>query len=93
MPAFRPISQAPARRSLALLLEDLESARREVRTLRHASTDQRRLAAARQALLTAMECYAAALTERGLPTPWRLRDDLRLHRRVGTPPASPGGRR
>jgi hypothetical protein len=31
-----------------------------------------------------MESYAAALTERGLPTPWKLRDDLRLHRRIGT---------
>jgi hypothetical protein len=93
MPASRPTDHGPAHRSLALLLEDLESARREVRTLRHACTDQRRLAAARQALLTAMECYAAALTERGLPTPWRLRDDLRLHRRVGTLPAAPGARR
>jgi hypothetical protein len=51
--------------------------------LRCAPTEQRRLAAARRGLLMAMESYAAALTERGLPTPWRLRDDLRLQRSLG----------
>ena len=86
---FAPAPQAP----LASLFEDLTTARREVVRLRHSCAEPRRVLEARRALLSAMESYAAALTERGLPTPWKLRDDLRLHRSIGTPGASPGGRR
>jgi hypothetical protein len=91
MPAPRPVAPAPGQKSLTLLLEDLTSARREVGLLRHAPAEKYRLMVARRALLNAMECYAAALTERGLPTPWKLRDDLRLQRRIGAPRHSSDG--
>lgn len=87
----RPVAPAP-QKSLTVLLEDLTSARREVVSLRQSCTEPRRLLEARRTLLSAMESYAAGLTERGLPTPWKLRDDLRLHRSIGTPRASPGDR-
>jgi hypothetical protein len=58
-----------------MLLEELTCSRREVALLRHAPTEKHRLLAARGALLRAMESYAAALTERGMPTPWKLRAD------------------
>jgi hypothetical protein len=40
-----------------------------------------------------MESYAAELTARGLPIPWRLRDELRLQRCISTPVAIPNGKR
>jgi hypothetical protein len=84
MPASPPVAPAPGQKSLTMLLEELTCSRREVALLRHAPTEKHRLLAARGALLRAMESYAAALTERGMPTPWKLRDDLSLHRRIGT---------
>ena len=65
--------------SLPPLLEELRTARREVHRLRALrSPDQ--LSDAHRNLLGAMETYATALTACGMPTPWRLRDDLRLER-------------
>jgi len=84
MPASPPVAPAPGQKSLTMLLQDLTCARREVALLRRTPTEKDRLLAARGVLLRAMESYAAALTERGLPTPWKLRDDLRLQRRIGT---------
>lgn len=88
MSAVQPIAPVPGQRSLTLLLDDLASARLEVGRLRHAPDERLRLVAARSALLSAMESYEAALTERGLPIPWKLRDDLRLHRSIGAPRAT-----
>ena len=93
MPTVRLVAPAPDERPLDLLLEDLVRARQDVDRLRRAPSDPRGMLAARKSLLGAMESYAAALTERGLPTPWRLRDDLRLQRSLGTPRHLRGGRR
>ena len=80
LPDPRPATR-PSSGSLPPLLEDLRTARREVHRLRVGrSPDQ--LFAAHRTLLGAMESYAAALTACGMPTPWRLRDDLRLERRL-----------
>ena len=70
--------------SLEALLEELRSAQQDVGRLRCTPNDQRGLRAAQRSLLVAMESYAAGLTARGLPTPWKLRDDLRLQRRIGS---------
>ena len=69
----------PSSGALPTLLADLRTARRQVDRLR-ATRSPDELADAHRALLGAMETYAAALTARGMPTPWRLRDDLRLER-------------
>ena len=66
--------------SLTRLLADLHDARGEVGRLRERPVSPDRLSAAHETLLVAMESYTAALTARGLPTPWRPRDDLRLER-------------
>jgi hypothetical protein len=49
-----------------------------------------RLLAARQALLMAMESYAAELTARGLPLPRNLHGDLRLQQDIGKHPETSG---
>lgn len=83
MPIPRSVAHPSEDGSLEVLLETLLSARQDVRRLRRTPNDQRGLHAAQQSLLTAMESYAAALTEQGLPMPWKLRDDLRLQRSIG----------
>jgi hypothetical protein len=92
MPIPRPVAHPSEDGSLELLLETLLSAREDVRRLRRTPNDQRGLHAAQQSLLVAMESYAAALTEQGLPMPWRLRDDLRLQRSIGSHRDSLGAR-
>jgi hypothetical protein len=76
--------------ALAVLFEELRSAREEVSRLRHAPVVHAEQLAARQSLLTALESYVSGLTARGLPIPWKLRDELRLQRGIGglyDPPA------
>lgn len=68
------------RQSLASCRESLRLARDEVGQQRRAAGTADKLRAAHQALLKAMESYAAELTARGLPTPPRLRDEIRLQR-------------
>jgi hypothetical protein len=80
MPADPLRSARPGGRSLSGLLDDLQAARGELGKMRAGPASPDRLVAAHASLLQAMEHYAAALTARGLPTPWRLRDDLRLER-------------
>lgn len=83
MPAADPIvAQPPGRRSLAVLLEEVQRARDEVDRLRRPPIVREQLSAARLSLLRAMESYAAELTARGLPIPWKMRDELRLQRGV-----------
>lgn len=82
------VAPPPARRCLAVLVEELRSAREEVGRLRQAPLVPGLLSTANQFLLTAMESYAAELTARGLPIPWKLRDDLRLQRSIDTRPGS-----
>jgi hypothetical protein len=82
MPADPIRAQPPGRRSLAVLLSELQDARDEVDRLRQPPIVREQLSAARQSLLMAMESYAAELTARGLPIPWKMRDELRLQRSV-----------
>lgn len=70
-------------RVLGWLSADVRSAREQVAASRATTAVNGQLAAARQWLLRALEAYAAALTERRLPVPPRLRDELRLLRRTG----------
>jgi len=93
MPDSWLVARRPGRRPLPALLEELLSARQEVGRCRGVPTDQQALVTAQRSLLCAMEAYAAALTERGLPTPWRLRDDLRLQRSIGTQHGASGRQR
>jgi len=90
MPADSLDAQPPGPRSLALLAEDMRVAREVVRDLRRAPIVHNRLLAARQALLRAMESYAAELTARGLPIPWKLHGDLRLQQHIGRQRDAPG---
>jgi hypothetical protein len=90
MPADHFVARPPAPRPLGVLLEELRRAREEVCRLRRPPIVRDRLAAAQQSLLVAMESYAAELTARGMPTPWKLRDDLRLQRSIGGRGGSPG---
>ncbi len=92
MPVPRPVAHSSEDGSLEVLLERLLSARQDVGRLRRAPNDQRELHAAQRSLLIAMESYAAALTQQGLPMPWRLRDDLRLQRSIAGHRDSPGAR-
>ncbi len=82
MPADPLLAQQPGHRSLAVLVEQLQSARGEVDRLRRPPIAHDQLLAARQSLLMAMDSYAAELTARGLPIPWKLRDELRLQHNV-----------
>lgn len=92
MPVLRFVVHPSGQRSLDVLLEELRSARQDVGRLRCTPHDRRGLLEAQQSLLVAMESYAAALTERGLPTPWKLRDELRLQRSIGGRHDAVGGR-
>jgi hypothetical protein len=69
-------------RSLTVLAADVRRAREEVQRLRGVPASAA-LHAAHESLLEAMERYAAALSVRHLPLPARLRDELRLQRRIG----------
>lgn len=60
----------------------MDSARREVQTLRRGAVDREQLLAARSVLLKALECLACELKAQQIPVPPWLRDDLRLQRRV-----------
>lgn len=82
MPVDPPRASRSDGQPLSVLLKDLHAAREEIGRLRGGPVSPDRLVAGHASLLRAMEQYAAALTERGLPTPWRLRDDLRLERGI-----------
>jgi hypothetical protein len=59
-----------------------ESVFREQRGNRHFSA----WTPARQALLTALEEYAAGLASAGRPMPYRMRDELVIHRQLAGSP-------
>lgn len=85
--------QCPGTGSLEVLVEDLRRAREEVARLRRLPLVRDQLLVARQQLLVAMESYAAELAARGLPLPWKLRDELRLQHGIGIQRDSYGPRR
>ena len=57
-------------RAVLLRARHLQSARLDTRTS---------VEAAREQLVAALEAYADRLAAQGLPVPYRLRDELRLH--------------
>ena len=93
MPVDPPAMQQQDSGSLEALMEELRRAREEVARLRRLPLVHDQLLTARQHLLTAMESYAAELAARGLPMPWKLRDELRLQHGIRTQRDSYGSRR
>jgi hypothetical protein len=75
-------------------LEELRAELREARTCvseeRGAVRQFSVMTPAREALLAALEAYAAGLTTAGQPLPYRLRDELFLHRRLAQSSVRPG---
>jgi hypothetical protein len=72
---------------LAGLLSQVNRARTSVRAERHdpqtpAGRSEHRVRCA--ALAEAMEAYADAATDAGIPLPYRYRDEMRLYRSVAT---------
>jgi hypothetical protein len=67
---------------LVELAARVRRARVSLHELRAVGVSPGDLRSARDGLLSAMEAYAAELTRRRVPIPPRLRDDLRLLRRV-----------
>ena len=79
-------NQHPRASELPVLLEQVDEARMQLRQeagFPHAPHPQ--AAAARAALLVALEAYAGALAATGWPLPYRLRDELFLYRRITGP--------
>lgn len=77
----RPLSSS-GRALLAELHAAMTSAQAEVAAHRRPPSDANLLTIARGHLVSAMTAYEEALTSLHLPVPPRLRDDLRLLRRV-----------
>jgi hypothetical protein len=70
---------------LAMLLSQVNRARAELRATRHApltSTSQVEHQQCCASLADAMERYADAAANAGIPLPYRYRDELRLYRRM-----------
>jgi hypothetical protein len=70
--------------TLPHLIQDLRQARDDLVAIRADTEPGKagRIAAARWALLEALEAYISALDARCLPVPYSLRDEWRLHRNI-----------
>lgn len=75
-------NSACSRAQLATLREAVSHAQEAVLAMRRSPADREQLATARREHLAAMLAYERALTSLRLPVPPRLRDELRLLRRV-----------
>lgn len=77
-----PRSDPSDREGLAVLLGEVSLARDRLGTARQGAraADQLQL---RRDLLQALEAYASALSQRGAPLPYRLRDEIELYRGLG----------
>lgn len=68
---------------LVVLLRDVVEARaRFAQERRQPATPPGSADAARRQMLAALKAYTAALEARGLPVPYALRDELRIHQRA-----------
>ena len=76
---------------LGMLLSDVLSARRALTTARSraAAPGPSALVGARHDLVTALVAYTECLLGEGVPVPYRLRDELRLHRALDLPRHTP----
>lgn len=74
-------SHSPAT-SLDQLLADVNAARQWVSQERDVGAHLTEVTTARAALLGALEAYAAGLAAVGQPLPYKLRDELFLHRQL-----------
>lgn len=81
-PAARPVLHTPADITLGVVFAELTAARSANRADRGTSRPAPSASARPDRLLTSLEACAAALTERHLPIPPTLRDELRLRRRL-----------
>lgn len=68
--------------TLLELAAEVRRTRDDVRARRMDPLIRNDLVLAHRSLLQAMEAYAFELTDHHLPIPSRLRDELRLHRRI-----------
>ena len=75
-------SAVPHRDELERLLAEVCLARSHVARERNATRQIKDASAASEALLAALEAYAAGLETAGRPLPYRLRDELFLQRRL-----------
>jgi len=78
---------------LSVLDLRLREARQAVEERRDGASGTADVLFARQALLLAMEDYVSALDRHGLPVPYLLRDELRLHAQIADDPRNPAHRR
>lgn len=74
---------ADSQRTLSDLVSDVHTARAGVHLSRMNPVVRADLVLAHHVLLDALEAYASGLAGRHLPIPPRLRDELRLQRRIG----------
>ncbi len=75
---------------LADLLHRIFNARRDLAVLRRGQTSNRsEVDQARHQLIEALEAYLACLAGSNSPIPYRLRDELRLNRRLDAPVSDP----
>ncbi len=64
------------------LWRDVVEAEKDFDRVRKLPADRSAASIVRADLLAALEAYTACLTAQGRPIPYRLRDELRLHRRT-----------
>ena len=77
----RRLSSGPREREqVVCCLRELREARAHVQTARYDATLRWKKEALRAELLTALESYAAAITQLGAPVPHRLRVEIDLYR-------------
>ena len=74
------------RQSIAVCLRNLNIARGDLHNARHEATPGWNGEALRAELLAALEGYAAAITEAGVPIPRTLRNEIELYRRLRNRP-------
>ena len=80
--SFNDSNDRRENRRLEQLSADLRAARRSVSSERAASRHVTEFSVAQETLLAALEAYVGELASAGHPVPYRLRDELFIHRRL-----------